>query len=110
MSELLQDEFRRRFPSLAAEMDKRKQTLGIDAVRTDEREAKRVIPYSTQGYEPTAIDFMRLCDTERQALEIIDFLESRGELTPEYARKLRHQLTRFGLRSFGPKRNPGCYE
>ena len=109
MSNRSSDEFRRRFPSLAAEVEERKQVLKIDAVRSDVKEAER-ISCSTQGYEPTVIDFIRRCDTEQQALEIIEFLESRGELTPEYARRLRDQLTRLGLRSFGPKRNPGCYE
>ena len=94
---------------MVAEVEERKRVLRIDAVRTDREQAERV-SYQIQGYEPTVIDFIRRCDTEQQALEVIEFLESRGELSPEYARRLRGQLTRLGLRSFGPKRNPGCYE
>jgi len=109
MSKQSSNELRKRFPSLAVEVEERKQALKIDAVRTDLEQAEKV-SYQVQGYEPTVIDFIRRCDTEQQALEIIGFLESRGELSPEYARRLSNQLARLGLRSFGPKRNPGCYE
>jgi len=44
-----------------------------------------------------------------QAREIIDYLERKGRITPEYAEKLRRQLKEKGLRSFGPKKEPGYY-
>lgn len=109
MSERSSGKLRRKFQSLMAEVKERKQALKIDAVRTDREQAERA-SYQVQGYEPTVIDFIRRCDTEQQALEIIEFLESRGELSPGYARRLRNQLTQLGLRSFGSKRNSGCHE
>lgn len=108
MVEFNREEFRKRFPHLAKELGG-KGTLRIDAVRTSLKEAERAA-HSFQGYEPTAVDFIRRCDTEEQALEIINFLEQRGEIAPNYAKRLRAQLARLGLRSFGPKREPGCYE
>ena len=108
MLEFSWEEFRKKFPHLAKELGG-KGTLRIDAVRTSLKEAEKVA-HSFQGYEPTAVDFIRRCDTDEQALEIINFMEQKGDIDPEYAKRLRVQLARLGLRSFGPKRKPGCYE
>jgi hypothetical protein len=72
-------------------------------VRSDHKEAEKAV-YCVQGYEPTAIDYLRRCENDGQALEIINFLEEKGEIDASYARKLREQLARHGLRSFGKKR------
>lgn len=100
--------FRRRFPHLAAELEET-GGLRISGVRSSLEEGERIAS-NYQGYEPGAVEFIRRCDTEEQALEIINYLEERGEITHEYARALRKQLVERGLRSFGPKRNPGCYD
>lgn len=108
MSEYTREEFRRKFPNIAKEMGGA-GTIQINAVRTSIREAEKVA-HSVQGYEPTAIDYIRRCENDQQAIEIINFLEERGEIEPAYARRLRSQLTREGVRSFGSKKNPGYYE
>lgn len=108
MGEYTRDEFRRKFPNIAKEMGGA-GTIQISAVRTSVKEAEKVA-HSLQGYEPTAVDFIRRCESDEQALEIIDFLERKGEIEPDYASRLRTQLVEQGLRSFGPKKNPGCYE
>jgi len=108
MGEYTQDEFRKKFPKIAQEMGGA-GTVRIGAVRTSVKEAEKVA-HSVQGYEPTVVDFIRRCESDEQALEIIDFLEKRGEIEPDYANRLRTQLVRQGLSSFGPKKNPGCYE
>jgi len=108
MGEYTQDEFRKKFPKIAQEMGGA-GTVRIRSVRTSAKEAEKVA-HSFQGYEPTVVDFIRRCESDKQALEIIDFLEKKGEIEPEYANRLRTQLVRRGLSSFGPKKNPGCYE
>ena len=62
-----------------------------------------------RNYNPTVVDFIRLCDTETQAEKIIAYLEKRGELTKEYAKVLRQQLKREGVRSFGSKKEENHY-
>ncbi len=59
---------------------------------------------------PDAVSFIRRCSTIDEAKQIIDYLEKRGELTPELASKYREQLLNAGLESFGPKKEPGYYE
>lgn len=102
-------EFSEKFPNLAREIKERKAAIHIDSVRTDVGEAEKLSAPDMQGYVPTVIDYIRRCDTNEQAFEIIDFLEARSELEPAYAKRLRRQLIRYGLRSFGSKKNPRYY-
>ncbi len=62
------------------------------------------------GYMPDVIDYVRRCDTETQAKEIIEFLKKQGEISPQYADRLMEQLLQHGVRSFGTKKPPGFYE
>lgn len=101
--------FRKRFPHLAEEIEDRTKVLSLDSVRSDPKEAERIAS-SDRAVKPTVIDFIRLCDEDEEAVEIIDFFEKRGELKPEYAERLRKQLANRGLRSFGSKREPGDHE
>ena len=52
---------------------------------------------------------MRRCDNSEQAEEIIHYLEERKEITSEYAKKLRNQLKKRGVRSFGTKKENDYY-
>ncbi|KUO41330.1 MAG: hypothetical protein AVW06_04630 [Hadesarchaea archaeon DG-33-1] len=108
MSERVRKAFRRNYPNLAKEWGG-VGTVRIDAVRTSLKEAEK-IAYSVHGYQPTIIDFIRRCENDDQALGIINFLERQGEIESSYARRLRIQLAKRGLRSFGKQRKPGCYE
>jgi hypothetical protein len=108
MSEYSHEEFRRRYPNLNKELGKN-GTVRIQAVRSSVKEAEKAA-YAVQGYIPTAVDFIRRCENNEQALEIINYLESRGEIEPDYAKQLRSQLAEHGLRSFGRRKKPGCYE
>lgn len=104
---VLDEEFRKKYPALFKEWGG-PSTLRIRAVRTSLREAEKMA-CTSGGYEPTVIDFIRRCESEAQALEIIDFLEAKGEIEPDYAKRLRSQLERLGLRSFGKRKKPGYY-
>lgn len=90
------------FPHLAAELED-EPSISISSQRSTSTEAEKA------SFEPSAVDFIRRCDTKEEALEIIDFLEARKEIDHEYAEALRKQLKEKGLRSFGPKKKPGYY-
>jgi hypothetical protein len=62
-----------------------------------------------RGYRPGVIDFIRRCDTEEEAIEIVNYLERRGELTQDEAEEIRRKIRREGVRSFGPKKDNGWY-
>jgi len=100
------------FPHLAREMEDDENSdehrTPINSVRSN-LETGEKISGEFGTYMPDAIDFIRRCDNEKQAKEIIDYLEKRGEITAEYARRLKKQLKEKGVRSFGTKKEEGYY-
>ena len=117
------------FPNLYKELETGENKLSIDAVRKDPLEAEYAAeceegeeafygdeeistteaPDKLRHFNPSAVDFIRRCDTEAQAEEIIAYLHKKGEITEEYAQELRCQLKRDGVRSFGPKKEEDYY-
>jgi hypothetical protein len=101
--------FRRLFPNLAKEIEGKHQRVVISSVRSDVEAAERACSERFANYMPDVVDFIRRCDNEQQAEEIIDYLEKRKEISPNYAQRLRRQLKEKGVRSFGPKKEDDYY-
>ncbi|MCW4023715.1 MAG: DUF2095 domain-containing protein [Candidatus Bathyarchaeota archaeon] len=111
--------FKKMFPKLYDELEEGENKVSIDAVRkTPEEEAEELqdalefeqsIPDKFRHFSPSAVDFIRRCDTHEQAEEIIAYLEKKGELSCEDAKKMRCQLKNEGLRSFGCKKEDNYY-
>jgi hypothetical protein len=112
--EASQEKFQKRFPHLAAEIEGTSSLVRIDGVRWEKTDRSQVTSTSGRaefsGFSPDVIDFLRRCNNEQEALEIIDFLEKRCEIDAAYAKALRQQLRVHGLRSFGAKKSWGYYE
>ena len=107
--ELEKRRFKKMFPRLAEEMETDENRLKISSVRSDVSVAERASAKRFDNYVPDAVDYIRRCDCEKQAEEIVDYLERRREITGEYAQKLRKQLKAKGVRSFGPKKQDDYY-
>ncbi|MCS7137393.1 MAG: DUF2095 domain-containing protein, partial [Candidatus Caldarchaeum sp.] len=75
------EEFRRRFPALYRELIEHRMELKVSGVRSEANFAEKEV-YSSS---PTAIDYLRRCDTDEQGREVITYLLRRGEITPETA-------------------------
>lgn len=106
--------FKQMFPNLADEMNTRENRVAISSVRSDasageSRAAGSGSVKRFDNYVPDAIDFIRRCDNDKQAEEIIDYLENRQEINREYAQRLRKQLKTKGVRSFGSKKQDDYY-
>ena len=56
---------------------------------------------------PTVLDHLERCESEEEALEIIEYFEKRREITKEYASFLRANLKALGVIG---KRKAGEYE
>lgn len=100
------EEFKK-FPNIARELEQNVMRVSIDSIRTevkDDGESKKL-----SGYMPDVVDFLRRCSNDEEAENIIEFLERRGEVSGEYAVRLRAQLREKGLRSFGSKKEHGHY-
>lgn len=103
------DRVKKIFPHLADELERGEVKIGIRSVRSDAEAGEKITLSHFTGYVPDVTDFLHRCDTEEQAVEIIDFMEERKEISTEYAEKLRKQLKEKGVRSFGPKKEHDYY-
>lgn len=101
--------FGKMFPHMAKEMVGKEQGVEIDSIRSDVQTGEKASPSKFATYMPDVIDFIRRCDNEQQAEEIIDYLEKRGEVARNYAQRLKRQLKEKGVRSFGTKKEEGYY-
>lgn len=101
--------FKKLFPNLYHEMMLKKMGISIDAVRVDQGEAEKEAMRPRAPTTPTAIDYLRRCEDDREAMEVIDYLEKQGEISSEEAEGLRKQVTERGVRSFGKKKEWGYY-
>lgn len=115
------------FPNLYRELEdeKAENKISIDAVRADPEAAERAAEVvdvceeefleptqpidNLRHFNPSAVDFIRRCDTDAQAQEIITYLHKKGELTPEQAKELECKLKKEGVRGFGPKKEENHY-
>ena len=107
--EIRKESIKRMFPHLCKELESGESKVEINSVRTDPETAEEAVSDKFHNYNPTVVDFIRRCDTETEAEAIINFLEKRCELTEEYAKQLRKQLKKEGVRSFGSKKEEGYY-
>ena len=114
------------FPHLYDELENSEVKVSINSVRKNPKEAEeeavheecdcteeesisKEAPDKLRHFNPSAVDFIRRCDTEAQAEEIIAYLQKKGELTKEDAEQLRCKLKRNGVRSFGAKKEEYHY-
>jgi hypothetical protein len=103
------ERFRRMFPNLAQELDNGTCETKINSVRSDPSTAEKAVSTKFTDYSPDVIDFLRRCDKTEQAQEIIEYMEKRKEISCEYATKLKKQLKKKGIRSFGSKKEDDYY-
>jgi hypothetical protein len=109
MVEANRESFKRMFPHLTKELSSGENAVSIDSVRTNPEQAEKPLTDKFHNYTPSVVDFIRRCNTEAEADEIITYLEERHEITRENAQELRKQLQQKGVRSFGPKKEEDYY-
>ncbi len=77
----------------------------------DREKFRRMFPnlyHELEGTKfPTVLDHLEICKNEEEALEVIDYFEKKGEITPEYASFLRANIKQ--LRSLFGTRKRGDY-
>jgi len=100
-------DFRKKFPNLTKELEGGEK-IAVGGVRSDLKEAEKAVK-TYESHEPSVIDFLRRCETDEQAIEIIDYLKTTGEIKDEYAARLKTQLLQKGIESFGEKKRPWHY-
>jgi hypothetical protein len=99
------EEFKKRFPFLAKEIEEGEGKAEV-SFQVEKPKQKRKFA----GYDPDVVDFLRRCNTKEEALEIIEYMKQREEITEKESQTLIDQLNMKGVRSFGPKKTHGYYE
>ncbi len=100
MPEFDVEEFRKLFPKLSKEiLDDRKSTSNIYELSKD----------PLTNYSPNVYDFLGRAKNVEEGLEVINYLEKRGEISKELADKLREELRAKGVEAFGERREFGYY-
>jgi hypothetical protein len=97
------------FPNLSKELDQSSTRIPIHSIRSDFQIAESTASDNFTNYQPDVIDFLRRCDTESEAKQILEYLIKKGEISKEYAKKLTKQLENEGIRSFGSKKQEDYY-
>ena len=92
--------FQKMFPHLFKELECKTNRTIVSSAKSQNSNRRKCF----DNYEPTVIDFIRRCDNEKQAEEVIDFLEKSKDLTHKCATQLRKELGEKGVRSFGKKK------
>jgi hypothetical protein len=103
--EIEKKRFQRIFPHLFRDLESKNDKRLTSSTKSHNRDKTK----EYENYQPSVIDFIRRCDTEIQAEEIINFLEKRQEVTREYANQLRKELAEKGIRNFGKKKGKDYY-
>ncbi|MCW3976293.1 MAG: DUF2095 family protein [Candidatus Bathyarchaeota archaeon] len=98
-------EFKKKFPMLFKEIESKKVNININEVNGSNYQSKELF----RGYMPTAIDYLRRCDTDEQAEKTIEYLLKNREITESYGKKLKRVLKKKGIRGFGPRKEDGYY-
>jgi hypothetical protein len=96
------------FPHLAKELSNGENAVSIDSIEPPE-ECEEKQPDKFHNYVPTVFDFIRRCNTDQEAREIITYMEKRREITEAHAKLLKKQLKEKGVRSFGAKKEDDYY-
>ncbi|UCC33008.1 MAG: DUF2095 family protein [Candidatus Bathyarchaeota archaeon] len=96
-------------PHLAEELEGKDHKTSTTSFRLELQTEEKASLKKSHSYVPDAVDYICRCDNNQQAEEIICYLENRGDINCEYARRLRRQLREKGLRSFGSKREEDYY-
>jgi len=115
------NELKENFPYLVKEISKNQKSVKIDSVRmeienTNDQNSQTSDNFSPDELiNPKAIDFIRRCTKTEEALEILNFLLKRKELTCSDYISLKNQiLQENGLRNLvnkhGGFKRPGYYE
>ena len=100
------DEFRTAYPALSKELESGTTKVSINGVRTM---SEKTDTASTERFLPDVVDYIRRCDTMDQAVEIINYMQKRGEINAKEAKEFKSQLKANGLRSFGTKKETDHY-
>jgi hypothetical protein len=97
------DEFKRKFPHLHKELEGSNSDLRQTGSEEHDLD-------SLSGQVPDVVSYIRRAHTDSEAMEIVNYLRRREEISEEYCGVLLNQIQKKGVRSFGSLKTWGHYE
>ncbi len=114
------EELHKYYPHLIDEISDKKKIININSVEMDIEQnsheeitiKNNIIP--NELINPSAIDFIRRCTTNKQAFEILDYLLKRNEISSEEYDTLKNKILEDGglkdlIEKSGGHKEPGYY-
>jgi hypothetical protein len=114
------DDFNKQFPHLIEEISTKKKSLKIDSIDMDIEKENEEKPkqsnnlYPNELYNPGVIDFLRRCTKIEDAINILDYLMERNEITEQDFYKYKKIIKQEGglkqlIDECGGLKRPGYY-
>jgi hypothetical protein len=94
------NELNKYLPHLMEEMQEQKKMLKIDSIDYDvesiegETNENEINSNREELTDPTVIDFIRRCSNKEQAMEILDFLLNKEEISTEEYQKFKKKISK----------------
>ncbi len=114
------EELKKYFPNLTSEIIQGKKKIPINAVRVkkDSIEKEKTDPfkdYKEDLKNPGVFDFIRRCSTLNDALDILDYLLKRNEISKDLYTMLKSIISQDGglsnlVNKIGGYKEPGYYQ
>lgn len=111
-------ELEKNFPSLMIEISEKKKYMRIESVNHKLEQKVNIITnnicYQENLNNPGAIDFIRRCTNNEDAIEILDFLFNKKEISDKDYKFLKSQILKEGglkklINDSGGLKTPGYY-
>jgi len=111
-------ELEKNFPSLMLEISEKKKYMRIESINHELEQKVNKVTNNTSYQEnlknPGAIDFIRRCTNNEDAIEILDFLFNRKEISDKDYKFLKSQILKKGglkrlINNNGGLKTPGYY-
>ena len=112
----IKEDLKKSFPNLTSEIIQNKQILSVDAVCTkEERNSDPFKDYKEDIRNPGVFDFIRRCESLSDALNILEYLFERNEVSEELYNLIKEQLLQEDglnklLNKIGGYKEPGYYQ
>ena len=114
------EELKKFLPHLMEEIVDKKKSIKIDSFKTQIEQGSEESKSHQRNYLPTelidpgAIDFIRRCTKNEEAIEILNYLLKRNEISSDDYNKLKNEIMMDGglrnlIEKYGGPKNSGYY-
>lgn len=114
------DELNKQFPHLIEEISTRKKSIKMNSIDMDVEQENEEKPqesnnlYPNELFNPRVIDFLRRCTKNEEAINILDYLMERNEITQQDYSRYENIISQEGglkqiIDEYGGLKRPGYY-